>query len=445
MEDERLTRTLSVLGASEVIGRETRALILEIQAGEGEGAHRSVEIAGPRVIVGAHASADVTIADPGVSALHCSLDVVDGEVVLRDLGSKNGTWVGRVQIREVLLLPGTSFEIGGTRISLVDTAEREVPVSLSRSFGRLFGRGEKMGKLIALLSRLAAVDVDVLVRGETGTGKELVARSLHEESPRAGGPFVVLDCTGLNPGVVEGVLFGHKKGTFTGAESDRPGLLEQADGGTLFIDEVGELPQDLQPKLLRALENRQTCRLGESTYRSFNAKVVAATHRDLLQMVNAGSFREDLYFRLGREVMIPPLRERGGSNVVMLADLFLDEVREQREDGVALRFDKGGYRELKSWAWPGNVRELKSLVQYAALVSEEVVLTAEELRRWRRPSASTRGGLTTRPLREARLDFEQRYVTQLLEETGGNQSEAARRAGMNRGSFLDVLKRTGLK
>ena len=172
---------------------------------------------------------------------------------------------------------------------------------------------------------------------------------------------------------------------------------------------------------------------------------VAATHRDLLQMVNAGAFREDLYFRLGREVMIPPLRERGGSNVVMLADLFLDEVREQREDGVALRFDKGGYRELKSWAWPGNVRELKSLVQYAALVSEEVILTAEELRRWRRPSASARGGLTTRPLRDARLEFERRYVTQLLEETGGNQSEAARRAGMNRGSFLDVLKRTGLK
>ena len=276
MEDERFTRTLSVLGASERMGKETRALILEIRASKGEGAHQSVEIAGPRVIVGAHASADVTVDDPGVSALHCSLDIVDGEVVLRDLGSKNGTWLGRVQVREVLLLPGTSFEIGDTRISLADMAERDVPVSLSRSFGRLFGRGEKMGKLIALLSRLAAVDVDVLVRGETGTGKEVVARSLHEESPRAEGPFVVLDCTGLNPGVVEGVLFGHKKGTFTGAESDRPGLLEQADGGTLFIDEVGELPQDLQPKLLRALENRQTCRLGESTYRSFDAKVVAA-------------------------------------------------------------------------------------------------------------------------------------------------------------------------
>ena len=444
MEDERFTKTLSELGASERMGKERRALILEVQAIEG-GVPELIEIAGPRVIVGAHASADVTVRDPKVSALHCALDVADGQVALRDLGSKNGTWIGRIQVREVLLEPGTSFEVGGSRISLVDTAERDIPVSLSRSFGRLFGRGEKMGKLLALLSRLAAVDVDVLVRGETGTGKEIVARSLHEESPRAGGPFVVLDCTGLNPGVVEGVLFGHRKGTFTGAESDRPGLLEQADGGTLFIDEVGELPRDLQPKLLRALENRQTCRLGESTYRSFDAKVVAATHRDLLQMVNDGAFREDLYFRLGREVVIPPLRERGGSNVVMLVDLFLDEVRGQREDGAQLRFDKGGYRELKSWSWPGNVRELKSLVQHAALVSEEVVLTAEELKRWRRPSASARGGLTARPLREARLEFERRYVTQLLEETGGNQSEASRRAGMNRGAFLDVLKRTGWK
>ncbi len=445
MDDERFTRTMSALRESETMGRERQALVLEVVMSDADQPHR-MEFSGPRVIVGAHTSADVTVADPSVTALHCSLDVVDGQVHLRDLGSKNGTWLGRVQVREVILEPGTSFEVGGARIILVDTAERDVPVSLSPSFGRLFGRGETMGKLIALLARLAAVDVDVLVRGETGTGKELVARSLHEESPRAGGPFVVLDCTGLNPSFVEGVLFGHKKGTFTGADADRSGLLEEANGGTLFIDEVGELPLDLQPKLLRALENRQTSRVGESAYRDFDAKIVVATHRDLLQMVNEGTFREDLYFRLGREVVIPPLRERGGSNVTMLADLFLDDVRGLREDGAQLHFDKGGYRELKSWAWPGNVRELKSLVQYVAKISERTTLTAEELKRWRRPSASSRsGGLTTLPLKDARLDFERRYVKQLLDEAGGNQSEASRRAGMNRGAFIDVLKRTGLK
>lgn len=445
MEDERFTKTMGALLESEMMGRERQTLVLRVGA-SGDGEPRRMELSGPRVIVGAHASADVTVPDPSVSALHCSLDVEDGQVFLRDLGSKNGTWLGPVKVREVILQPGTSFEVGDAQITLVDTAERDVPVSLSPRFGRLFGRGETMGKLIALLSRLATVDVDVLVRGETGTGKEVVARSLHEESPRAGGPFVVLDCTGLNPSIVEGVLFGHKKGTFTGADADRAGLLEEANGGTLFIDEIGELPLDLQPKLLRALENRQTSRVGESAYRDFDAKIVAATHRDLLQMVNEGTFREDLYFRLGREVVIPPLRERGGSNVTMLADLFLDGVRGQREDGAQLHFDKSGYRELKSWAWSGNVRELKSLVQYAAKVSEGTTLTAEELKRWRRPAASSRGGgLTALPLRDARLDFERRYVKQLLDETGGNQSEASRRAGMNRGAFIDVLKRTGLK
>ncbi len=425
------------------MGRERQGLIVEVKVPGGEPWRR--EYPGPRVIVGAHSSADVTLADDAVSGLHCSLEVSPGEVSLRDLGSKNGTWLGDVQVRDVVLPPGTSFVVGSASITLVDTAERDVPVSLAPRFGRLFGRGEKMGKLISLLERLASVDVDVLVRGETGTGKEVVARSLHDESPRADGPFIVLDCTGLNPGVVEGVLFGYKKGAFTGADTDRPGLLEEADGGTLFIDEVGELPPDLQPKLLRALENRQTRRVGESTFRPFDAKVVAATHRDLIQMVNDGSFREDLYFRLGREVVLPPLRERGGSNVTMLADLFLDQVRDQREDGAGLRFDKSGYRELKSWPWRGNVRELKSLVRYAALVCEGTTLTAEELRRWRQPSATRAAGLTTLPLKQARLDFERRYVERLLEETGGNQSEASRRAGMNRGAFIDVLKRTGLK
>ena len=445
MDDhERLTRTMRELRPRETMEHDALDLVLDIDIGE---SCKRTELAGPRVLIGAHASATLSLEHKAVSGLHCSLEVVDGRVTLRDLGSKNGTWINDVQVREVVLPPGGAFVVGGVTITLVNTAKRPVPASLAARFGRFHGRGEAMSKLLALLGRLASVDVDVLVRGETGTGKEVVARSLHEESPRAEGPFVVLDCTGLNPGIVESVLFGHKRGAFTGADEDRAGLLEQADGGTLFIDEVGELPPELQPKLLRALENRTTCRVGESKQRPFDAKIVAATHRDLMEMVNDGSFREDLYFRLGREVEIPSLRARGGSNISMLADLFLNDIRPERDDGPLLRFDRAAYTELKSWPWRGNVRELKSLVHHVAKYSENPVITAKALKEWRRPpsKAHTDAELTTLPLRKARLAFERKYVTELLRECGGNQSEAARRAGMSRAAFIDLLKRTGLK
>ncbi|MGD0526361.1 MAG: sigma-54-dependent Fis family transcriptional regulator, partial [Polyangiaceae bacterium] len=273
------------------------SLELVVVDGPSRGARVSVTGGGARI--GAAPGNDLTLADPTVSRVHCELVQRGDALVVRDLGSTNGTWVEGVRLRDGDVPPGAIVRVGSSAFR-VDVGEEPAFVELSgrSSFGELVGASLEMRRLYAVLERVAATDATVLVEGETGTGKDVLARSLHAASTRAAGPFVAVDCGAIPENLIESELFGHVRGAFTGATSDRKGVFEEAHGGTLFLDEIGEMPLPLQPKLLRAIESRSVRRVGSSAARPVDVRIVAATNRPLARCVNDGSFREDLYYRL---------------------------------------------------------------------------------------------------------------------------------------------------
>ncbi|MBL4683330.1 MAG: sigma 54-dependent Fis family transcriptional regulator [Nannocystaceae bacterium] len=459
----RYTETLSQLRLKEVTSRQPGQLVLRVTS---EAERKDVRIRGRRFTVGAHGDNDLVLDDPAVSDLHCEMTVDDdgSGLLLRDLGSKNGTWIGAnasIGVREVWVGLGGSFSIGTFEITLLDVEAVTVPVSTLGRFDNLYGRGTKMGELFAKLERLATFDLDVLIVGETGTGKELVAQGLHARSGRKG-EFVVLNCADVDDGLIGSQLHGHIKGAFTGAEN-QVGLLEQADGGTLFLDEIGDLSLSLQQKLLRILAQREFQPRGAVKPRAFDARVVAATNRDLTRMVGAGEFREDLYFRFAQMTLeLPSLRDRGSVDIHALADLFLDRIAKRR--GTQLRLSRGAYDVLEQCRWRGNVRELHNAISYAASWAQGEEVTEQDLPtlelvgmgelastavgrapagRASAHSTELEGALLL-PLTEARIAFERVYVARVLADASGNKSEAARRLGVSRSTFGSMLKRVGL-
>ncbi|XXV01644.1 sigma 54-interacting transcriptional regulator [Sorangium sp. So ce1153] len=320
------------------------------------------------LVIGAGADCDLVLTDPRASRRHCEVRMTERGVLLRDLGSKNGTLVRDVRILEAFLPPGVPATVGGSELVVGAAGPPSVlPLSAADAFGDAVGRSLTMRVLFAKLERAAPTDETLLLLGESGTGKEVLARAIHARSRRKDGPFVVVDCGAVAPSLVESELFGHARGAFTGAAAARPGLLEQASGGTLFIDEIGELPLDLQPKLLRAIEGRQIRRLGSNEWVPFDARIVAATHRNLRAKAQDGSFRADLYFRLSVvEVHVPALRERK-DDIPLLVERFLAA----REPPRALAdLPTGALPLLESHDWPGNVRELRNTVARLVLFPE---------------------------------------------------------------------------
>ena len=314
-----------------------------------------------RVVVGSSPDSGIVVHDHTVSRLHAELEARHEGVWVRDLGSRNGTFVDGLQVTGALVPNKGSIRFGSTVLVLDYNPGQVRPVELwpSAAFGMLVGKSVKMRELFATLSRIAPMDASVLIYGETGTGKELVARAIHDASPRARKPFAVVDCAALPENLLDAELFGHAKGAFTGAGSARPGAIEAAEGGTVFLDEIGELPISMQPKLLRALESKMVRRLGETSHRRVDVRFVSATHRDLLTMVNVGEFREDLYFRLSvLPVQVPPLRART-EDIELLVGHFL------RAAGGPGNVSAELVQELTSRPWRGNVRELRNFVDRA--------------------------------------------------------------------------------
>ncbi len=416
-------------------GALVRRAQLRVVDGEDMGAIHATDAT--RIVVGTAQTADLVLRDPTVSRFQLEIELGEAGVVLRDLGSRNGTWIGGVRVITAMLAEDATIVIGRTTIRFGLLQDRfAVPLFQGEKFGTLVGRSFEMRRVLGLLSRAAKSEATLLLTGETGSGKDAAAESVHQESIRRDAPFVALDCGAIPSGLLEAELFGWEKGGFTGAVTERAGVIEQAHGGTLFLDEIGELSSALQPKLLRVLERREVRRLGTETVRPVDVRVIAATNRDLREEVNAGRFRSDLFFRLGvLEVRLPPLRDRLEDLPLLCEHLAGGDARL-----LAVARDQVFLDGLRRRAWPGNVRELRNYLQRSSVMgdAQEPELAGDPL------SFSL-----NEPLRVVRDRFggegERRYLKALLGENGDNVSAAARALGVSRVHLHRLLSRAGLR
>jgi transcriptional regulator with GAF, ATPase, and Fis domain len=392
----------------------------------------------------------LVLPDDTVSRQHFEIARTGAGLEVRDLGSRNGTKIGGARITTALVEPGAILKAGEVELLIrVETMGAAIAPSLDTRFGEAIGQGLPMRRIFGLLERVAKTTATVLLMGETGTGKDVLARSIHAQSPRAKGPFEVVDCGAVAPNLIESELFGHERGAFTGAVGSRAGAFERAAGGTVFLDELGELPLELQPKLLRVLEAREIKRVGGNRTLPTDVRVIAATTKNLPNEVKKGRFREDLWFRLAVvPVHVPPLRERL-DDLPMLAERILESAGE----GEKLVISSEVLGELRAHDWPGNVRELRNVLDRAALLARamgETVIRQVEIAPARVDAESDdifrfRPGLTWREAK-SRVDalFERRYLSWLLERHGNNASAAAREAQLDRKYLAEVARRHGL-
>ncbi len=419
-----------------------RKMSLFIAKGQNAGSRRVIDK--ERFVVGKGSDCDLQFVDATVSRHHFSLDRQEEDFWIRDLGSTNGTSVDGVRIKEAMLSPGARIAFG--RVELIfQPIYENVPPELETcdAFGGLLAVSPSMKSILGMLRKAGQSGTTVLLRGETGVGKSALAKALHAESNRKTGPFVVFDCGAVAPTLIESELFGVKKGAFTGAFESRPGACESASGGTLFIDEIGDLPLDLQAKLLRVIEEREVRRLGDTRAVKLDIRIVAATTKDLDQSVRQGGFRRDLYYRIAvLEVVVPPLRLRK-EDIPALGNRFLCQIS-GAETWEALAPELKA--ELLAYHWPGNIRELRNALERLVCIGPAGLPSQSEVSN---KSPSEVNPLPAfdldRPFKEAKdelLDaFETEYLKRLLARHNGCIAPAAREAGLNRKYFYDLLRK----
>jgi DNA-binding NtrC family response regulator len=403
---------------------------------------------GDRLCIGKAPDNDLVLSDDTVSRHHCELTRTGSGVRVRDLGSTNGTKVGGARVSEAILQSGAVLKVGEVELALRPSVRSvEVLPSDKKWFGAAIGQSLSMRTIFGVLERIARTEATVLLEGETGTGKDVLARALWTESARAQGPFVVVDCGAVSYSLLESELFGHERGAFTGAVASRQGAFETAEGGTVFLDEIGELPLDVQPKLLRVLETKEFRRVGGNKTLKSDVRVIAATKRNLLREVQAGKFREDLYFRLAVvPITVPPLRARREDIPMLVAHIL-------KASGVDLEVTDETLQGLMAHDWPGNIRELRNVLDRASYMSSrgtgESTLSIVSL-----PMSGSGAGDVFhfepgKSYRETRAgydtEFEKRYVRWLLARHSGNVSAAAREAKMDRKHLHDMAKKHGLR
>ena len=409
--------------------------------------------------IGAHPRCDVIINDGTVSRFHCEIRRHSDGYRLVDDGSTNGTYINKLRICEVYLHAGCTFQIGNTTLSFSPQVEEIAQGESEQSkCGPLIGGSRQMRSIYHLISKVAPSDLSVVVQGETGTGKELVAQAVHELSRRSEKPFVVFDCSAVPEHLIESELFGHEKGSFSGAIRTHAGVFEQADGGTLFLDELGELAVALQPKLLRALESGMIRRVGGERTIKVDVRVISATNRDLEQMVNEQTFRQDLFYRLAKvQLQLPPLRDREG-DIKMISEHFLERLNQQNEGYRHIQgITPNALHQLVAWSWPGNVRELRNVIERAyTFADREMIHSADLSAQIQTVQAQTlseeRGQESLNfdipenySLKEAKeriiSSFEKDYLQQLLEKHQNNISAVSREAGIDRRHVYRLMKK----
>ncbi len=446
--------------STRVIRREGRPATIEftrcaLTVAEGPDAGKEAPLETSLFRIGTSPGSALVLTDPTVSRTHCEIEIGEGGFLLRDLGSTNGVFVAGLQVREIFLEPGATFLVGATKIELKRTGDRdddrsEIRLSDREKFGSAVGRSIKMREVFFLLERVSQKDVTILLTGETGTGKEVIARSIHEEGPRRGAPFVTVDCGSLPENLIESELFGHSKGAFTGATGERAGAFEEANRGTVFLDEIGELPLAQQAKLLRVLENREVKRLGENNARTVDVRIIAATNRSLAEEVEEGRFRKDLFFRLSvAEVRIPALRERP-DDIPLLAEHFLQALA-ARSKSAKPRVTVDALNALRGYPWPGNVRELRNVLEKALALAEKDEIDASAIAvgsiRNRPDLSKAQGAFVIDPASSfdvAHDHFEREYLMALLKHNEMNISKAARVAGIHRQTIHRMLRKHGI-
>ncbi len=409
---------------------------LEVVSGPDAGLRSNLPL--PTVKIGTAPDNDVVLTDRTVSRHHAEIRVTPEGIVVRDLGSTNGTFYDDVRVVEAFAEPNSRLSLGKSGIRIQQrTEERPYQVSEADRMGRLVGRTEPMRELYGLLTAAAPTPMTVLVTGESGSGKELVAATLHELSGRRG-PLVVFDASVTDPEMVRNDLFGHIKGAFTGASGAREGAFRRANGGTLFIDEIGELPLELQPRLLRALENREVVPVGSDTPETVDVRVVAATHRNLESMVHEGTFRSDLFYRLSViSVRVPPLREIK-DDIPLLVAHFIDKL------GLECRLAPDALAALQRYDWPGNVRELRNVLERASVLCRGLEIRPEHLRLADADSADSASSAAAAPQPVSAATsptqlkaLERQMIKEALERNGNNKAAVARELGIP----LSTLKR----
>lgn len=386
------------------------------------------------VQIGSDPRCDLVISDDYVSSKHCELKKTDSGFMITDLGSTNGSFLKGVRIRQAYLNFGDSFTLGKTDL-VFNTQNQSEPVSPlpENNFCSIVGKSQVMRQLYAKISRVAPTSHNILILGETGSGKECVARAVYELSLAASGPYVVLNCGAISPNLIESELFGHEKGAFTGAQARHLGAFERANGGTLFLDEIGELPLELQPKLLRVLENQTVRRVGGDDEIPVKVRVLAATHRNLAENVKNGKFREDLFYRLYViPLFIPPLRERA-EDISLLVQHFIVQ---SSVDSIK-KVSPAALKKLTGYLWPGNVRELKNVMMRSLVFCQQDTIMPEDIDFLMEPKKNSQDPMN--------LDIiEREKIEEALDQTSGNKSQAARLLGIAKSTLFKKIKELGI-
>jgi two-component system, NtrC family, response regulator len=419
--------------------RQNRGGIFLVIKGPDRG--ESVRLTDQPVSFGSSPSCDLVLTDKTVSRKHLHAELHGDEVVMVDSGSTNGTFIQGSRFEKIVIGFGAEVKLGRTVIKFLPDEEVVEPEPLDQaSLGTIVGADTKMRQLFKLMTDVAATTATVLIEGETGTGKELIAEEIHNHSPRRDGPFVVFDCGSVPRELIESMLFGHVKGSFTGAITDRRGAFAEAHGGTIFLDEIGEMALDLQPSLLRVLDKRAVRKVGSNTYEKIDVRVVAATNRDLRAEVAKKTFREDLYYRLAViRVSVPPLRERG-SDIPLLIQHFVSSF------GPGLTVSQEDMARLVRHSWPGNVRELRNVMERACLLARGSSINLEDA--LVSEAAPSLGIRTDLPFKEAKGQlvemFEREYIEDLMRRHKMNLSAAAREAQIDRKHLRELIRKYGL-